>query len=283
MPESSTGSLVARDGLRVVYSDWGSSADRPLIVLVHATGFCKELCAPVVDDLSELASGFRALAIDMRGHGDSDSPEYPFDWWGVGGDIVDLAGGSAPVIGVGHSAGAAALMLAELARPGTFAGLVLVEPIVFPPPYGHFPDHPMVRAARRRRDRFASREAALSNWASKQAFGGWEDRAMRAYVAGGLRADGDEFVLKCARESEAEFFAAGTQHGAWDRLGELNVESLIIAGEHSTTHQKPFVEDLVQQMPNASYEIVPETSHMIWMERPGLVAERVAGFISTHH
>jgi pimeloyl-ACP methyl ester carboxylesterase len=277
---SSTGSFVARDGLEIAYTEWGSPDDHPLVVLVHATGFCKELCMPIVDDLSEFVTGFRALAIDLRAHGDSAVPDHPFDWWDIGRDIVEVVAGSSPVIGVGHSAGGAALILAELTRPGTFDGLVLVEPIVFPPPYGHSSDHTMVRVARRRRDRFASREAALSNWMSKRAFAGWEERAMRAYVFGGLREVGGEFMLKCSRESEAEFFAAGLEHRGWDRLGEINVESLVISGELSTTHQEPFVREIVSRMPNASYEVVPDTGHMVWMERPGLVAERVAGFMS---
>jgi pimeloyl-ACP methyl ester carboxylesterase len=281
MLASVSGSFVARDGLEIAYEQWGAGDDGPLVVLVHASGFCKELCAPIVDDLSEIASGFRALAIDLRAHGDSGVPDHPFDWWDCGKDVVELVAGSSPVIGVGHSAGGAALMLAELVAPGMFDGLVLVEPIVFPPPYGRFPANPMAAAARRRRDRFESREAAFSTWMSKTAFAGWEKRAMRAYVDGGLREDGGEFILKCSRESEAEFFTAATAHGAWDRLGEIDVESLVIAGESSTTHQEPFVKEIVSRMPKASYEIVSGTGHMVWMERPGVVADRVASFIGS--
>ncbi len=102
---------------------------------------------------------------------------------------------------------------------------------------------------------------------------------MRSYVDGGLREEDGELVLKCARRSEAEFFAAAGEHRAWDRLDEIGVESLVIAGELSSTHQEPFVKDIVSRMPNALYEIVPDTGHMVWMERPRLVAESVAAFV----
>ena len=276
---ASVGSFVTRDGLAIAYSEWGEAEAAPLVVFVHATGFCKELCEPVIDDLHGIASGFRAVAIDQRAHGDSGVPEQPFDWWDVGRDIVELTTGSERAIGVGHSAGAAVLLLAELERPGTFSGLVLVEPIVFAPPYGRFSDNPMATTARRRRERFDSREAAFANWVSKPSFAGWEERAMRAYVDGGLRADGAGFVLKCAPESEAEFFTAATDHRAWDRLGEIETPVLVIAGEHSTTHQQPYLGELVSRMPHATSEVVPGTSHFVWMERPGLVAERAARFI----
>ncbi len=272
-------SLVARDGVEIAYSMWGGGDASPLVVLVHATGFCKELCEPVVEDLRGTGTDFRAIAIDLRAHGDSGIPEPPFDWWDVGRDIVELTTDADPVIGVGHSAGATALMLAELDSPGTFAGLVLIEPIVFAPPYGRFPDNPMATSARRRRDRFASREAAFENWISKPAFAGWEHRAMSAYVKGGLRDDGVEVVLKCARDSEAEFFTAATDHRAWDRLGEIDVPALVLAGEYSTTHQEPFLSELVGRMPQAISEVVPGTSHFLWMERPQLVAERVSELI----
>lgn len=276
-PEPKT--LVARDGVEVAYSEWGSPTDEPLVVFMHATGFCKEVCFPVIDDLHKLSSGFRTLALDQRAHGDSAVPEPPFSWWDVAADILELIGATSRVIGVGHSAGGAALAMAEILEPGTFVGLVLVEPIVFPPPYGRFPDNPMSTAARRRRDRFVSRQAAFDNWRHKPAFAGWEERALWAYANGGLRNDGSSYLLKCSRESEAETFMAATEHGAWDRLGEIATPTEVIAGEHSTTHQEPFLKEMVGRMPAARYEIVPGTSHMVWMERPGLIAEHVARFL----
>jgi pimeloyl-ACP methyl ester carboxylesterase len=201
----------------------------------------------------------------------------PLDWWAGAKDVIELLDREAgPVIGVGHSAGGAQLMMAELELPGRFAGLVLVEPIVFPPPYGRFPDNPMSNAARRRRDRFRSRQEAFDNWNRKPAFAAWDDRALWAYVDGGLRPEADHYVLKCSRDIEAETFIAATEHRAWDRLSELEVETLVVAGEHSTTHQERFLEDMTERMGRASYEIIPGTSHLVWMERPDLIAAAVA-------
>lgn len=272
-------SFIARDGVEIATASWGPPDGAPQLVMVHATGFCKEVCAPVVDDLTKIRSRARVVALDQRAHGDSGSTPPPFDWWDVGKDIVELVSGAAPAIGVGHSAGGAALLLAELTRPGTFASLLLVEPIVFPPPYGRFPENPMSVMARRRRDRFSSRHEAFANWRSKSTFAGWDERALWAYVDGGLRREGSEYTLKCTREAEAEFFMAATEHRGWDRLGEIGAKSLVVAGEHSTTHQEPFLRRLVAQLANAKYEIVPGAGHMVWMERPGLIAARAAQLI----
>lgn len=266
--------FTARDGLDIAFSSSGDS--EPTVVFVHATGFCKELCRPVIADTRELIGDFRALAIDQRAHGDSSVPDPPFDWWDLGRDLVDLVADSGPVIGVGHSAGGAALVLAELTQLGMFASLILVEPIIFAPPYGRFADNPMSAAALRRKRGFPSREAAYVNFAAKDAFAEWDQRAMQAYVAGGLRPDGDGFVLKCAPEHEAEFFMAATDHRAWDRLGEIAAPCVVIAGEHSTTHRDPYLSELAGRFGNATVVVVSGSSHFVWMERPGDIAKQVA-------
>lgn len=274
------GAHVATDGIRIAYCEWNPTGS-PLVCLVHATGFCKELADPIVAELGELETGFRALAIDQRAHGDSGVPDPPFDWWDIGRDLVEIIDGVAPVVGVGHSAGGAALVLAELLRPGTFAALVLVEPIILPPPYFRDPDNYMAQLARKRRDVFVSRTAAYENWRDKEPFSSWDDRVLRAYVEGGLRDTGDGVVLKCSKSSEAEFFTAATDHAAWDRLAEVATPTLILAGEHSTTHQESFTRALADRMQSARYEIIPGTSHFLWMERPALVAARAAEALQT--
>ncbi len=269
--------FTARDGVEIAYSCSGESA--PTVVFVHATGFCKELCAPLIDDTRELIGDFRAMAIDQRAHGDSAAPNPPFDWWDIGRDLVELVADARPVIGVGHSAGGAALVLAELLQPGTFASLILVEPIVFPPPFGRFAANPMAAGARRRKPGFPSREAAFANFASKEAFAQWDPRAMEAYIRGGFRHEDDGVVLKCTPEHEAEFFMAATDHGAWDRLDEVATPCLVVAGEHSTTHGEPFLSALTDRLGNARSEVVPATSHFVWMEQPAAVARSVADAI----
>jgi pimeloyl-ACP methyl ester carboxylesterase len=265
--------FTAPDGIEIAYTESGRG---PLAVFVHATGFCKEVCEPVIADVRGHGVEFRAVALDQRAHGDSGTPTPPFDWWDCGRDIVDLVAESHPAMGVGHSSGGGTLVLAELLRPGTFSSLVLVEPIILPPPYRRLSDHPMLRAALRRRSRFTSRQAAFNNYRSKRAFAGWQERALWAYVEGGFCDDGEGIVLKCAPESEAEFFAAATTHGAWDRLGEVETPTVIVAGEHSDTHQEPFLAELAGRFGNARYEIVPDTSHFVWMQRPDVIAGYVA-------
>ncbi len=265
--------FTASDGIEIAFSDSGAGR---LAVFVHATGFCKEVWDPLIADTRDRGVDFRAIAVDQRGHGDSGVPEPPFDWWDTGQDIVDIVGSEESVVGIGHSSGGAVLVLAELLRPGTFSSLVLIEPIILPPPYQRYPDNPMARGALRRKRRFGGRRQAFDNFMSKSAFAGWEPRVMWAYVNGGMRAQNGGVTLKCTPEAEAESFFAATTHGAWDRLDEIDVPTVIIAGGRSTTHQEPFLAELTGRFPRARYEIISDASHFVCMERPELVARYVA-------
>ena len=169
----------------------------PGMLLVHATGFCKELWRPVVTELRSLGVANRVVAVDQRGHGDSPPPPRPVDWWDLGRDaLAVMAGdGGAFGLGVGHSSGGAALAMAEVLAPGTFAALVLIEPVIFPPPFRRDPGSEMAEAARRRKRGFASPAEARANYLGRGPFARWTETAVDLYVAHGMRAEGDSWVL----------------------------------------------------------------------------------------
>lgn len=249
---------------------WGA-APRPFVLASHATGFCKEVFRPLVDELAQRSESGEVLAFDHRAHGQSEVPPPPYDWWDLGRDVVSLLEGRRSVIGVGHSAGAAALLLAELLAPGSFAHLVLVEPIVFPGPHGRS-EPVLVDAALKRRAVFPSREEAIANWREKPAFAAWTDAALAAYAQGGLVPDGGAWRLACPPEAEAEFYRGSTAHGGWDRLGEIASDVVLVAGEHSDTHPEPFLTHTAEQLGGGHVVVVPGASHFVLMERPEIVA-----------
>ena len=191
------------------------------LLLAHATGFCKEVWTPLVDVLREGYDG-SVTAWDSRGHGESEPGELPFDWWDFAADVhaVIQQSSDAKRFGMGHSMGGAALAMAEILRPGTFEALVLIEPIVFRPPFGRF-ENPMVDGALRRKAVFPSPSAAFSNFASKPAFARWDVEVMDAYVQGALVDEAGDWRLRCRPEHEADVYRGGSAHGAYERLEEM--------------------------------------------------------------
>ena len=254
----------------------------PLLAFSHATGFCRDVWEPVIDEARLQGIAGPMVSWDHRAHGGSDKPPLPIDWWDTARDaLAVLAGASQPVIGVGHSMGAAALLMAEILAPGTFAAIVAIVPIVFPPPYQPIDHHPLVQSALRRRPSFASHQEALSNFASKAVFSGWDARALEAYVNGGLRSEGEEWVLACPPEYEAAFFAAAPLHGAWDRLGEITPPVRVVAGRDSDSHPADFAAAQASRLGNGTLEVVEGSGHFLPMEQPGRVAEIIGQAIES--
>ena len=201
--------VPSTDGVEIEVHDLGG--DGPPLVLAHATGFHGRVWEPLAAHLT----GFHLWSIDMRAHGDSDAPrDRPLEWYGFADDVLSVIDGIGleKPYGVGHSKGAASLLLAEQARPGTFTALYLYEPVVVPTDHvsGHNPDNPLSNGARRRRDAFESFDAAYENYASKPPFSTLHPEVLRVYVDYGFTQNDDGTVsLKCRPENEAEVYAHG--------------------------------------------------------------------------
>jgi len=234
----------------------------------HATGFCGSVWSPVIDELDNVD----CVSWDFAGHGSGPSLKTPIEWKTFGEQVLDETrpGG----IGVGHSMGAAALLMAQLADPRRFAFLVLIEPIVFPGPHARIEEHPLAYASLRRRRTFESREAARANFASKPAFANWSTDVMDGYVSCGLLGDGP-VELACDPEIEAEIYIASNAHDTFERLGEIEIPVLLLAGEDSDTTPPEVTRMQAAQFERAGVEIVSGAGHFLPMENPGLVSERV--------
>ncbi len=107
-------------------------------------------------------------------------------------------------IGVGHSMGAAALIMAQATDPDRFRALVLVEPVVLPGPYERS-DNAMSETALRRRREFTDRSEAADSFRGRGAFAGWDEAAFAGYIRCGLVGEGP-VQLACDPEIEADIY-----------------------------------------------------------------------------
>jgi pimeloyl-ACP methyl ester carboxylesterase len=258
--------------------DWPGSTSGHLF-LAHATGFCKEVWDPVVAELRADSWDGSITAWDAPGHGGTPEMSTPFDWWDTARAALDVIHGSGsvgPMFGVGHSMGGATLVMAELLDPGTLQRLILIEPIMFPPPFQRIEENPLAVGATRRRASFTSPQEALEHFSAKAAFTSWDERALQAYVDGGLVERDGRFWLACDPHLEADAYRSGTAHGAYERLSDVECPVVILAGQFSDTHPEVFAAHLAGEFPNGRYRIIPGTGHFLPMERPDLVAGHVA-------
>jgi pimeloyl-ACP methyl ester carboxylesterase len=253
----------------------GTLDQPPDVLFVHATGFCKELWRPVVRSVIQDRSDLNHISMDLRGHGDSDRGNDGFGWDLLARDVIGvLADVESPVVGVGHSCGGAVISRAEILAPGRFSALVLIEPIVFPPPHGRFPE-PLAEGAMRRRQHFATREEAIDRFGSR-GFKNWTDEMLALYVDHGFVHSDDGLDLKCRPETESEVFIEGRNHDTWDHLGNIDIPVTVVTAEHSHTHQDPHLSLLVEQFNDANLITIPGATHLAPMETPTTIATIVA-------
>ena len=272
--------IPSTDGVELEVHDLGG--DGPPLLLAHATGFHGRVWEPLAAHLT----GFHRWSIDMRAHGDSDAPaDRPLEWYGFADDVlsvIDALGLEKP-FGVGHSKGAASLLLAEQARPGTFSALYLYEPVVVPEDFvtDRNPDNPLSNGARRRRDTFESFDSAFENYASKPPFNSLHPEVLRVYVDHGFNQNPDGTVsLKCLPENEADVYAHGMSHHAFAALHEVSCPVTIAVGVEDTV-PAVFARPIADALPMGTVASFPELAHFGPLENPSLVAASILDAFST--
>jgi pimeloyl-ACP methyl ester carboxylesterase len=272
--------VPSSDGVELTVHDLGGHG--PDLLLAHATGFHGRVWEPLAVRLS----GFHRWSVDLRAHGDSAAPDdRPLEWYGFADDILSVVD-ALPLerpFGVGHSKGAASLLLAEQARPGTFSALYLFEPVVVPTDFvtDRNPDNPLSNGARRRRDTFDSFDAAFDNYASKPPFDSLHPEVLRVYVDHGFAQNTDGTVsLKCLPENEAEVYAHGMSHHAFASLHEVRCPVTIAVGREDSI-PAVFGRPIADALPHGTLASFPDLAHFGPLEDPATIAESISSAFST--
>ena len=268
--------LHTPDGVDIAVRDFGGSGDP--VIFAHATGFCGAMFAPLV---AHLPAGFRSVAVDLRGHGDSGPPpDLDFDWRGFATDVltvIDALGLERPFV-VGHSCGATASFLAEQRRPGTFRQMYCYEPAMGFRDRADLPGpNVLSEGARRRRPSFASKADALSYLRSRSLFARVDPAALEAYVEHGFATAADGSVwLKCLPEYEARTFENGANHNGDERLGEIACRVTLVYGDAPDSFPPAMAQLLQSRLPDVALHTAPGLGHLGPLEAPAQIARDIA-------
>jgi pimeloyl-ACP methyl ester carboxylesterase len=266
------------DGVDVAVHDLGGPADRPTVIVSHATGFHAWSYQPLA---AALAPRHHSIGFDYRGHGDTRQPAgVPVDWNRYADDAEAVASTyGTGLIGFGHSMGGACLLIVAHRRPELFSRLVVFEPIVFDPNLD--PDDssgpPMLATiARRRRSTFPSYEAAIANFAAKPPLSAFTPEALDAYVRHGFREGEDgQIHLKCDPELEATTFEMSRAQTTWDMLPSIEIPVVVVCGavqpDSPALHSRP----VADRLPAGRYVQLDELDHFAPMTHPEVIADLV--------
>lgn len=255
--------VTLRDGIRLHVETLGEGDP---ILLVH--GFTGSVRAWGVDILSHLARNNRVIAIDLLGHGASDTPSDPrrHALPEVVEDLISLLDSleiERPAW-IGYSMGGRVALAAAIERPERVGSLVLES------------SSPGLESKAERADRRSS-DAAL---AERIVRGGIEDFvdywselplfASQKRLPVKTREAIRERRLRSSPEGLAGCLAGlgtGSQPSYWDRLHEIRVRTLLISGGEDSKFTSIAVR-MAQLVPGASTCVVAKTGHTVHIERP---------------
>lgn len=263
----------AIDGSKVSFLDSGGS--KPSLHFYHANGFPLSVYMPM---LVRLTACYRVLGLGLRGQ-DAQTMGNT-SWYNIAQDLIHFLDSQqyGPVLGVGHSVGAVATMMAAVERPDLFSRIILIDPVILPYKaiigralkhlLGNKTKFPLAQRARARKHRWANREELYQYLQTKSLFSRFDDEYLRSYVTYGAKPSADGGIeLLCPPEAEARIFE-NYPFDIWSWIQRLKVPALIIRGEYSDILSERTVAQICNKAVNASSLIIKGTGHLIPMEKP---------------
>lgn len=287
--QATTHRVPGSDGLELNLLEW-SSEGTPLL-LVH--GFSNE--AHIWDDfVPTVAPFYRVLALDLRGHGESDwHPDAAYEYDDHVGDLERVLEhlGIDRVVLVAHSLGGRVSMLFAGRHPEKLAGLVIVDSA---------PEHDVRGSTRISLDTAQNRDPSFASAAEYEqmlvhAYPAATSGAIRRMAQHGLKERGDgRLILKMdpamrglvAGHEQEDLAAAIAEHHEryreemWQALARIPCPTLVVRGAASDIMSAEVADRMVDEvLQNGRLAVVGQAGHSVMTDNPEGFAEAVGGFV----
>ncbi|MBT3608744.1 MAG: alpha/beta hydrolase [Gammaproteobacteria bacterium] len=264
--------------------EWGVPGGQQ-VLLVHATGFHARCWDQIVAGLPE---DWHIFAVDMRGHGRSGNVP-PYKWPQFGSDLLHVCEmlGLKDAIGVGHSMGGHCVVHACGHQAKHFKHLVLVDPVILSPEafknstkhqFDSVEEHPVAR----RRGQFSTVADMHDRYAERAPYATWDRQVFADYCEHGLvpSSTGEGLELACPPKVEASVYMADFDENIYPLIASINTPVVVLrANPRDETSQEmdfsasPTWPELAHQFQNGQDVLLPELTHFIAMQDPGLVVD----------
>ena len=271
--------------------DFGGAGQ--LLHFAPANGFPPATYTPL---LERFTADYHVLSVLPRAFWGEKPPQQLFNWKEQ--LAVDLLNGLrehelTEVIGIGHSFGAIASVLAAIEEPQRFKALILLDPTIFTPALGDMlkqmqeqgiaDQMPLAARAIKRQKDFEDEDEAFAYFREKRLFQDWSDDMLWAYVKYGTVVSDTGLTLAWPPEWEAYYFSTGYT-GVWDdlpALHETQIPMLILRGEDSDTYLPESAERVKQILPNADHLEV-RGGHLFPQAHPDMTCDLIADWLGAH-
>jgi 2-succinyl-6-hydroxy-2,4-cyclohexadiene-1-carboxylate synthase len=249
----------------------------PALVLLH--GFTGSSLS-WEKHVTYLARTRRVIAVDALGHGETDAPASPerYGIWPATRDLLALldALDARDVALLGYSMGGRLALHTAVAAPERFRALILesASPGI---------RDAVQRAARVREDEALAASIQQRGVAAFVAY--WEALPLFASQASLPASVRDDLrALRLANRPPAlanslRGMGAGTVPPLWERLHELRMPTLLIAGALDGKYAR-VAEEMASLLPNTVLSIAADAGHTVHLEQPDMFDETVRRFLT---
>jgi pimeloyl-ACP methyl ester carboxylesterase len=265
------------NGIEIALWEW--PGEGMPVLFCHAAGFHGRIWDQVIEHLP----GQRCYAFDARGHGLSSKPPPPYAWRDFGADTAAVARslGLRSALGVGHSLGGHAVTLATAQRPGVFASLLLLDPVIRTKEQYTGPWAKTGFVAKRRNE-WSSVQEMFERFENRWPFNAWDRGVLRDYCEHALAPGEQGLILACPPDVEASIYEASTavETDIHREIDAVTVPVHVVrAGRFQDPANfmgtSPTAPDLASRFERGRDTCLPEYSHFMPMEAPELTAKLI--------
>ena len=270
MTDQPQNNYIPINNLRLHYLEWGKEGFRPM-VLLHGTGDN----AHMWDYFASSASNyFRIIALDQRGHGDSDwaiPPNYRCNHYVS--DLTELieALKLTGFILMGHSMGALHATRYASMRPDQVAGLIHMDIEPCPPSWNK-------KYLRRLYDTLPDFYNSIQDFINQiQETSPYAKKEILSYLAPfSLNKKGGG---KLYRKFDKEVLNRFDQYDLRPHLANIKCPTLIIRGEESLVMRRKIAQEMNRTILNSKLVEIPRATHPVCNDNPTKVRQIVLDFL----
>jgi pimeloyl-ACP methyl ester carboxylesterase len=275
--------------MSIPYFDLGGNG-QPLHFL-HANGYPPECYKPLFELLE---SEYHVFGMKLRPLWEDAKPQDIGNWHPLSEDLLRFFSDheSVPIIGVGHSIGAVVTLRAALRDPRKFRALVLIDPVLFVPPFlvmwsiiraVGLKDrvHPLIPIAKKRRRAFNDLETVFRGYRTRPVFRYMNDESLRAYIEGITKPSANGgYELVYSPEWEVQIYHTGSHDfDIWRDLPKLEVPTLFLRGAETDTFLENAAKLVKKKQPKVKVEALEQSTHLLPLERPKEVFDIMQSFL----
>ena len=257
-------------GLRLHYVDWGNEEARPF-VLLHGL----QDCARSWDAFASSARArFRVIALDHRGHGDSDwAPEGRYRLRDYISDVEGLFShlGLRDCVLVGHSAGGRNAFMFALSHPDLVRASIIVD---IDPDEINPESRRMFERYGREPSEWESIEAVVERLRSRQP-SSTDEMLVHQALHMTRELEGGRRVWK----RDPTLLAAYERPDLWKEWSELKCPTLIIRGRQSDLLNHEVAVRMREALPGSRLAELEGGGHWFYQEFPGAFERTVRWFL----